>query len=198
MSGEPSSRTTRMFATARWLSQCRGNSSRSQCLPEGCASGCHDYANAAFTVELARGSSAARRKADLRETFSAGWGWRPWPQPNGPRNAYRNSSASKLEGIGGPPRTRTGTPFGTRFSYHFGFRRPFGSWSGLSLHHRDHIIALGAARPVSTPPRSLGFGSGLAVKPSPTLSGSTPSVSTEALKLARVACVYQFRQRAVR
>ena len=85
---------------------------------------------------------------------------------------------------GGPPRTRTGTPRGARFSYHFGFRRPR-RVRGLDCPFTvAALAALGAARPVSTPSRSLGLGSGLAVKPSPTLSGSAPGVSAEALNFS--------------
>src|SRR5260370_38107835 len=85
---------------------------------------------------------------------------------------------------GGPPRTRTGTPRGARFSYHFGFRRPR-RVRGLDCPFTiAAVAALGAARPVSTPSRSLGLGSGLAAKPSPTLSGSAPGVSVGALNFS--------------
>jgi hypothetical protein len=87
---------------------------------------------------------------------------------------------SRKSWFGGPPRTRTGTPFSARFSYHFGFRRPR-RVRGLDCPFTiAAVAALGAARPVSTPSRSLGLGSGLAVKPSPTLSGSAPGVSAGA------------------
>jgi len=99
-------------------------------------------------------------------------------------NLPRNKAGALLaerKTYGGPPRTRTGTPRGARFSYHFGFRRPR-RVRGLDCPFTvAAFAALGAARPVSTPSRLLGLGSGLAVKPSPTLSGSAPGISTGAL-----------------
>ena len=70
------------------------------------------------------------------------------------------------------------------------------SWSGLYLHRSSRRRC---------PPSSLytfpsGLGSVLAVKPSPNLTGSTPSVSRRALKLIQVSYVYQFhhgRERAI-
>ena len=66
-------------------------------------------------------------------------------------------------------------------------------WSGLYLHHS--INALDARRLVSTPSTVflLKLGSVLAVKPSPNLTSSTPTISSRALKFySQVSCVYLF------
>ena len=93
----------------------------------------------------------------------------------------RSLRASGLAGAGS--QARTGTPEGSGFSYHLGFRRrppdSFGkrSWSGLSL-GRDRRVAGGRPRPSSlyTFPPGGGLGSGsppaATREVSPNLSGS--------------------------
>lgn len=95
--------------------------------------------------------------------------------------------------------------FLTASAFAAGLRR---SWSGLYLHHSSrrrcppsslYTFPQEPARFVCRA-GSWELGSVLAVKPSPNLTGSTPSVSRRALKLIQVSYVYQFhhgRERAI-